>query len=692
MTRTAAAARALASNRFVTRLLGLLVLASFLVVVPAAPPAQAADAIWSFDSRSGSPVPLQRGNATRVLSISCATGYTPVAGWVTSSQPDDLRRLSESYGLGSGQSYSVTIQNQTAGAEVIQVTPHVRCVATRHFTEGTLFRTTPVNHPVNDSTQLAEGGASCPPNYKVISGSVSVNRSAATLLTSAPDGTAAWFARAWAEDDYASMTVSANCVLASEAVGLKSFWTIDAVSGWVTPTTGTCPSGMSLVSAGTFHLGGDGGAVTIHQRPTTGSGLEGWAATAISDPAAGGWIQTRMLCMPAVNPTVQVSPTGGITNRTSVTWSFTISDPFSGYYSRSTKCRFDGAFEPCSSPQTRSNLSDGNHTLTVEVTTSDGRKAYGSSTVTVDTIAPSVTFDGAPNAVFPSSPTLGFRVADAGKVSGLVCWVDDATPGPCQASPVGDYRGARSVRLSGLADGSHVLHVKPTDEATNTATYDLPFTVDSVAPTVDMTKPDVRFQLSQSATAVWSGDDAGGIEEYEVRDRRAPHDADFGEWTTPTMVDSTVTSQTFDGLVLGSTYCFGVTAVDRAGNQSGESSRCTAVPLDDRSLQRSAGWTRSTQRGWFGGTAISTKQRGATLTVDATLARVALVAQKCSTCGVVGVYVDGTLVKKVDLSATQSSRPLILLPAFSLRTGTVKVKVLSSGKLVKVDALGVSRL
>jgi hypothetical protein len=122
------------------------------------------------------------------------------------------------------------------------------------------------------------------------------------------------------------------------------------------------------------------------------------------------------------------------------------------------------------------------------------------------------------------------------------------------------------------------------------------------------------------------------------------------------------------------------------------SSRCTAIPLDDRSLTRSSGWKLETHKGWFQGTSLSTTKLGKTLTIGATLKRIALVAQKCSTCGKVGVYVGTTLIKKLDLKADQSSRKLILLPSFSLRSGTVKVKVLSSDKTVRIDALGVSRV
>ena len=83
----------------------------------------------------------------------------------------------------------------------------------------------------------------------------------------------------------------------------------------------------------------------------------------------------------------------------------------------------------------------------------------------------------------------------------------------------------------------------------------------------------------------------------------------------------------------------------------------------------------------------------ATLTLDgAQLDRLALLATTCPTCGKVGVYVNATLIGTVDLhAATAHNRQLIALPPFALRTGTVTLKVLTAGKLVRIDGLGVSR-
>jgi hypothetical protein len=134
--------------------------------------------------------------------------------------------------------------------------------------------------------------------------------------------------------------------------------------------------------------------------------------------------------------------------------------------------------------------------------------------------------------------------------------------------------------------------------------------------------------------------------------------------------------------------------VDKVGNTGAWSAqKCSAVALDDRSLAASAGWSRVSWSLFYRGTATQTTKTGASLTSSgAALTRVAVVATRCPTCGTVGVYVNGTKVGTVNLySATTVRKAVIALPPFSYRTGTVTLKVLSTGKLIQVDGLGISR-
>ncbi|WP_183093104.1 carbohydrate binding domain-containing protein [Nocardioides stalactiti] len=204
------------------------------------------------------------------------------------------------------------------------------------------------------------------------------------------------------------------------------------------------------------------------------------------------------------------------------------------------------------------------------------------------------------------------------------------------------------------------------------------------------------FRLSRSVTTTWSSkDDVSGTASYDVRFRSATFDGVMSAYQYPDEWQRTTKrSVTTTGMPEGSTYCFSVRARDREGNLSGWTvDRCTAVALDDRALS-GQGWTVGAGEAFYLGTIKSTKARDKTLRKpDARLSRVGVVATRCPGCGVVGVFVDGELVGRIDLYApTRSTKRVVALPRFPYRTGTVVLKVLTRDKLVAIDGLGVSRL
>ena len=147
-------------------------------------------------------------------------------------------------------------------------------------------------------------------------------------------------------------------------------------------------------------------------------------------------------------------------------------------------------------------------------------------------------------------------------------------------------------------------------------------------------------------------------------------------------------------LAAGSQDCFTVRATDRAGNIGAFSAwRCIALPLDDRTLSRSTGWFLASSSVYFNSTITATRTRGAILAKpNAQLRRIGFVATRCSTCGSVTVRVDSTTIGTVNLySSTTKYKQLITLPAFSFRSGTVRLIVSTSGKLVQLDGLALMR-
>lgn len=144
----------------------------------------------------------------------------------------------------------------------------------------------------------------------------------------------------------------------------------------------------------------------------------------------------------------------------------------------------------------------------------------------------------------------------------------------------------------------------------------------------------------------------------------------------------------------GFTYCFQATATDWDGNTSGASAEdCTAIPVDNISFRHRGGWSKKQALGHYLDTFSQSRLVGATMTLkNVTVKNLVLIVTKCPKCGVIQVFFSGKLIKRIQLrSPTTKKLRMITLKVFdSPHKGTVKVKVVSTGKLVKIDGLGVS--
>jgi hypothetical protein len=214
---------------------------------------------------------------------------------------------------------------------------------------------------------------------------------------------------------------------------------------------------------------------------------------------------------------------------------------------------------------------------------------------------------------------------------------------------------------------------------------------DLTSPSVAMTGPPAITANGQ--TAGWSGSDAGsGISTFDVRYQRAPYNGGFGAVVTP-YTRVTGRSHVFTSSP-GYTWCYAARSRDAAGNLSAWSAyRCSATPLDDTALVAGAGWSRASGiPSYYGRTFVSTSTLGATLTRTGVQAQqLTLLAVRCPNCGTVGVYLNGRLLANVDLHSATSGHATIPLPRFSLRSATVTLKAMTSGKLVRIDGLASTR-
>jgi uncharacterized repeat protein (TIGR01451 family) len=172
------------------------------------------------------------------------------------------------------------------------------------------------------------------------------------------------------------------------------------------------------------------------------------------------------------------------TNNRTPQFTFTISSTSA----TTTLCRVDlGSFGACASPFTvMPDVTDGDHTFTVQATDAAGNQAQASRQFTVDTTPPIVGFSpGNPTVTNVVTPTFSFTVTDVHPVASLtVCVLTDLThhiqiesrtPCPSPYTP------------PALVEGIYTLDVFATDAAGNQGHNAQSFTIDTTPPTVTIT-------------------------------------------------------------------------------------------------------------------------------------------------------------------------------------------------------------
>lgn len=212
-------------------------------------------------------------------------------------------------------------------------------------------------------------------------------------------------------------------------------------------------------------------------------------------------------------------------------------------------------------------------------------------------------------------------------------------------------------------------------------------------PTVAMSSPSRTYTTSRWVGTAWKATSTGlPAVSYEVRRSEATQEAGFTSYQ-PWQTATTSTSAGFRG-VPGETYCFKARGTDRFGNTGPWSAvRCTAVPLDERSMAVAGSWRKAASAGSYLGTVMRSTAKGAALTEVISAKRIGLVVTKAPGSGKVAVYRGRTLVKRISL-ASDSVRKRVFVPVASYERQTrasFRVVVLSSGRWVVVDGLAVSR-
>lgn len=142
------------------------------------------------------------------------------------------------------------------------------------------------------------------------------------------------------------------------------------------------------------------------------------------------------------------------------------------------------------------------------------------------------------------------------------------------------------------------------------------------------------------------------------------------------------------------THTFAALARDSLGHEDATpATRTFTLPVNNTELKHSTGWKKATGSGYFMKSKSSSTKKGAVLkTSSSAITSVALVVTKGKGYGVVKVFLGKKLLKKVSLSAKRTKKQkLVQIASFAAaRSGTIKVVVASSNKLVVVEGLGIA--
>ncbi|HEY3209177.1 MAG TPA: hypothetical protein VGL18_05215 [Actinomycetota bacterium] len=213
-------------------------------------------------------------------------------------------------------------------------------------------------------------------------------------------------------------------------------------------------------------------------------------------------------------------------------------------------------------------------------------------------------------------------------------------------------------------------------------------------PYVVLNGPTTLFQKGKSFAVKWFLGNQASVADVQYRD--APWNGSFG---APILWKSKAPAggATFTGS-FGHTYCFSAESFDDVAGPGFRGwgfgpERCAVVPLDDRALSASSGWSRLNGSGFFNNTYTKTTLSGKSLTKTGIHAkRAQIMVETCPTCGSIKIYWNGSLKHTYSLHAGSTHKKVYLAAVSfsSVHTGTLKIVVSSSGKPVIIDALAVS--
>ncbi len=227
----------------------------------------------------------------------------------------------------------------------------------------------------------------------------------------------------------------------------------------------------------------------------------------------------------------------------------------------SFECKLDsGSYTACSSPQSYSGVSAGNHTFLVRPI--DGSSNAGTAVSyswIIDTTAPTMTVSQSPAAlVATTSASFTFTATDSGggEVSRFECKTDSGSFATC-TSP---------HSINALSTGAHTVQIRVVDSADNTsAAQTFTWTIDQIGPTTTISSGPASIVNTSTASVAFTATDSGGgtVASYEC----SLNSATYAACTSP---------HGLTGLTAGS-HVLSIRAIDSVGNTGSVVSRSWTI-------------------------------------------------------------------------------------------------------------------
>ena len=239
--------------------------------------------------------------------------------------------------------------------------------------------------------------------------------------------------------------------------------------------------------------------------------------------------------------------------------------------------------------------------------------------------------------------------------------------------------------------GSYPLAITGSGGGLTRSTYVTLVVGDGLAPVITTPTSSLRagLPLVGSTTPIriaWSATDQSGVASYKVQ-----RQVNGGGWKTVKISKATSVAVS-QALTIGSKYRYRVMATDTKGNASGWTYGRTFKPLlvqqSSSSVKYHGSWHTVSMAGTSGGTVRYSTAATATTTYVFSGSGIAWVAYTSHSRGSAQVYLDGVLVKTVNLRSTKPVTKVLEFSASWPSNGshTLKVVVLGTAGHPRVDS------